>query len=92
MYIILEVVFWVMWWMHFSGCFPPKYANHINPYWFHTGVMKRFWCLPFADWLKRNDIENLFRIDAASIRWKNNFLSSVNNLVATQPILDEKYI
>ena len=37
-------------------------ANHVNAYWFYTGVMKRFWCRPFADWLKRNDTENLFRV------------------------------
>ena len=41
-------------------CCPPKSANHVYPYWFHTRFMKRCWCRAFADWLKRNDMENLF--------------------------------
>ena len=39
----------------------PRCANHSYPYWFHTGFMKTFWCKPFADWLKRDHMDNLFR-------------------------------
>ena len=32
---------YVIW---FSPRCPPKCANHLYPYWFCTGLMKRFWC------------------------------------------------
>ena len=29
------------------------FANHVHSYWFYTEFMKKFWCIPFTDWLKR---------------------------------------
>ena len=46
--------------MQFSDRCPPKCANDINPYSFHTWFMKRSLCQPFTDWLKRNDADNHF--------------------------------
>ena len=36
-------------------------------YWVH----KRFWCYPFVDWLRRNDMNSLFRTTCSWTQWKN---------------------
>ena len=41
-------------WIHPISNQNRKNTNQVNPYWFHTGFMRRFWCRLFADWLKRN--------------------------------------
>ena len=49
----------------FSLRCPPKFSNHIYWHWSHTEFMKRTcWCLA-GDWLKRNDMNYLFRLKAS---------------------------
>ena len=40
---------------------PPKFSNHIYWHWIHTEFMKRICWRLAADWLKRNDMNSLFR-------------------------------
>ena len=70
--------------IQFSRRCPPKCANHDNIYQLHTGFMKGFWCRPFADWLQRNDMENLFWILKTqspipyNVGFNSRFLSTVS--------------
>ena len=47
--------------VQFSFHCPPKCTNHINSHTSHTEFMNRFWGLPLAGWLDRNDMIFLFR-------------------------------
>ena len=45
----------------FSFRVSPKFSNHFNWHWSHTEFMKRICWRPSTDWLKRNDVNFLFR-------------------------------
>ena len=60
----------------FALRFLPKCANHICSYWFHTGFMKRFWCWLLTDWLKRNDVDDLFR-DKGLVTFSETYFQDV---------------
>ena len=47
--------------IQFSRHCPPKYANHSHSVWDHTELGNGFCCSPSVDWLKRNDMDCLFR-------------------------------
>ena len=46
----------------FSFRCPPKFSNHIYWHWNHTEFMKRICWRLAGDWLKRNDMNYLFRL------------------------------
>ena len=45
----------------FSFRCPPKFSNHVYWHWSHTEFMKRICWRLAGDWLKRNDMNYLFR-------------------------------
>ena len=63
----------------FSFRCPPKFSNHIYWHWSHTEFMKRICWRLAGDWLKRNDMNYLFRIC-----WKIVFITLDNALFSLQ--------
>ena len=50
----------------FSHCFPPKCANRIHSQWDYIGLMNRFWCPLFVDWLDKNNMNCFLRLRTRS--------------------------